>query len=284
MIAARPLYGFSGTICSTPSSVNSAYDARPIERAPRVDHLPSGAEARGPSIHHVRGLPAVVNGADDTRSNAELHCGAATRQHDRAQQSMRFVTHEISGADGMVRGFFLSRSLRPRRCHRRIFPASTRSPFCPDNSTCRAGRFVDRSDGGTRWQCNRRADRTLALADRCMGRHVAVIVIALRFRSSSIGPVMTAPRALPLLLALVLLLSSAAGQVHAAAHLDAGNASHTTLCVKCASFGQPVARTDAERGRCHSVVQCGTCCDFSAYAVEQTTHTAFQSRAPPHLR
>lgn len=95
---------------------------------------------------------------------------------------------------------------------------------------------------------------------------------------------MTAPRALPLLLALALLLSQVAGQVHAAAHLDAGNASHTTLCVKCASFDNLSLGLTPNAAAAIAVVQCGACCDFSAYAVEQTTHTAFQSRAPPHLR
>ena len=35
---------------------------------------------------------------------------------------MQFVTHEISGADGMVRGFFLSRSLAAPPASRRYFP------------------------------------------------------------------------------------------------------------------------------------------------------------------
>ena len=35
---------------------------------------------------------------------------------------MQFVTHEISGADGMVRGFFLSRSLAAPPASRTYFP------------------------------------------------------------------------------------------------------------------------------------------------------------------
>ncbi len=35
---------------------------------------------------------------------------------------MRFVTHEISGADGMVRGFFLSRSLAAPPASQAYFP------------------------------------------------------------------------------------------------------------------------------------------------------------------
>lgn len=35
---------------------------------------------------------------------------------------MQFVTHEISGADGMVRGFFLSRSLAAPPASRAYFP------------------------------------------------------------------------------------------------------------------------------------------------------------------
>lgn len=35
---------------------------------------------------------------------------------------MQFVTHEISGADGMIRGFFLSRSLAAPPASRAYFP------------------------------------------------------------------------------------------------------------------------------------------------------------------
>ena len=99
---------------------------------------------------------------------------------------------------------------------------------------------------------------------------------------------MKVPRALPILLALALLLSQHAGQAHALSHLDPGNASkegfaHTLLCAKCASFDNlslmlPASAVIAVDEPC-SPRFVGT----AVYRFVLPTITAFHSRAPPHL-
>jgi hypothetical protein len=99
---------------------------------------------------------------------------------------------------------------------------------------------------------------------------------------------MTAHRALPLLLALALLLAQQAGLAHALSHLDPhtpskSGLSHTTLCEKCSTFGQlssavPTSATivlDQSSPASHVSI-----CDSG---IVRRTVAVFRSRAPPHL-
>jgi hypothetical protein len=98
---------------------------------------------------------------------------------------------------------------------------------------------------------------------------------------------MTARRSLPILLILALLFAQQAGQAHALSHLELDSlkdgVSHTTLCAKCATFGQLssfVPATDSltldapSHVSLHTIVSCSSV---------RRTATAFQSRAPPLL-
>jgi hypothetical protein len=99
---------------------------------------------------------------------------------------------------------------------------------------------------------------------------------------------MTAHRALPLLLALALLLAQQAGLAHALSHLDPETLSkssppHTTLCEKCSTFGQlssavPTSVTiiiDQSLPTSHVRIR--------DRGVVRRTVAVFNSRAPPHL-
>jgi hypothetical protein len=99
---------------------------------------------------------------------------------------------------------------------------------------------------------------------------------------------MTAPRTLPLLLALTLLLAQQAAFAHALSHLDPGTQSkeglvHTTLCAKCSTLGQlsSVVPTSAtvDLDQSASAVQIGA----ADHSVARRAVTAFRSRAPPYL-
>jgi hypothetical protein len=97
---------------------------------------------------------------------------------------------------------------------------------------------------------------------------------------------MTAPRALPLLLTLALLLSQLAGQAHAVTHLDTSKEplAHTTLCAKCASFDNLSSMLPPSATIGTAVRLSGEQTDLAEYGFDETTRTAFQSRAPPRLR
>ena len=99
---------------------------------------------------------------------------------------------------------------------------------------------------------------------------------------------MTAHRALPLLLALALLLGQQAGLTHALSHLDRATlakegVAHTTLCAKCSTFEQLSSAVPS----CASfgIDQSSAAPTISAadHSVVRCTVTAFHSRAPPHL-
>ena len=70
---------------------------------------------------------------------------------------MRFVTHEVIGADGMVRGMFLSRSLATPPRRKRTFPAYAQWRFCRNDSTLptlqRRGSSKPRNAAATPLQC-----------------------------------------------------------------------------------------------------------------------------------
>lgn len=98
---------------------------------------------------------------------------------------------------------------------------------------------------------------------------------------------MSTRRSLPILLTLALLFAQQAGQAHALSHLDLDSlkdgVSHTTLCAKCATFGQlssfiPATASltlDAPSAvSIHIIISCSSV---------HRTATAFQSRAPPCL-
>jgi len=99
---------------------------------------------------------------------------------------------------------------------------------------------------------------------------------------------MTAPRTLPFLLALALLLGQQAGIAHALSHIDHDTQTkegfaHTSLCAKCSTFGQlssavPSSITVAidEFTSAPSIVA-------AHRDVARRTVTVFRSRAPPHL-
>jgi hypothetical protein len=98
---------------------------------------------------------------------------------------------------------------------------------------------------------------------------------------------MTAPRSLPILLALTLLFAQQAAQAHALSHLDPGSLkesiSHTTLCAKCSTFGQLssfVPSTASVAFEAPSSIALHTVVDSDS--VRRTT-TVFQSRAPPSI-
>ena len=103
------------------------------------------------------------------------------------------------------------------------------------------------------------------------------------------GTAMKAPRTLPLLVALTLLLGQQAGFAHALSHLDPGSQSkeglaHTSLCAKCASFEQlsamvpPCTAANLLRLATASQTRIGDC------GCVRRTVSAFRSRAPPILR
>ena len=100
---------------------------------------------------------------------------------------------------------------------------------------------------------------------------------------------MKAPRTLPLLVAVALLLSQLAGQVHAVSHLDAGGTSkdplpHTTLCAKCASFDNLSLLLSPTVAVGTGVLLAGVQIGAAEYEFVRLSSTPFQSRAPPHLR
>jgi hypothetical protein len=89
------------------------------------------------------------------------------------------------------------------------------------------------------------------------------------------------------LLTLALLLSQLAGQAHAVTHLDGTSKeplAHTTLCAKCASFDNLSSMLPPSATIGTVVRLSGEQIDVSEYRFDETTSTAFQSRAPPHLR
>lgn len=99
---------------------------------------------------------------------------------------------------------------------------------------------------------------------------------------------MKAPRTLPILLALALLLSQYAGQAHALSHLDPSNASkegfaHTLLCAKCASFDNLSLMLPANAVIHFDAPRCAASFGTAVYLCVLLTVTAFDSRAPPRL-
>lgn len=99
---------------------------------------------------------------------------------------------------------------------------------------------------------------------------------------------MPAARALPLLLALTLLLGQQAGISHALSHVDPDTQpkdgiAHTTLCAKCSTFEQlssvvpSCVRIDFDQASSAPPV------GADANGIVRRTVTVFRSRAPPHL-
>ena len=95
-------------------------------------------------------------------------------------------------------------------------------------------------------------------------------------------------RALPIVLALALLLGQQAGYAHALSHLNTGDPakeqlSHSSLCAKCSTFQQlssalpPTACIAVEQT--YGVVQLGA---IERDSISRTV-TVFRSRAPPIL-
>ena len=82
---------------------------------------------------------------------------------------MRFVTHEVIGADGMVRGMFLSRSLATPPLSQAHFPGVRAVAILPKrfDSADTATPWLE-ANSGTRRQRRGSTDRSLALADRCV--------------------------------------------------------------------------------------------------------------------
>jgi hypothetical protein len=99
---------------------------------------------------------------------------------------------------------------------------------------------------------------------------------------------MKAPRTLPLLVALTLLLGQQAGLAHALSHLDPGTQSkeapaHTLLCAKCASFEQLSAMVPTSTAASPQQLSSEKPTSVADYGCVRRTVTAFRSRAPPSL-
>ena len=103
---------------------------------------------------------------------------------------MQFVTHEISGADGMVRGLFLSRSLAAPPASSAYFPGIEAVAILPKqfDSAAEAIPWV-KTMAQPRRQRDRGANRAYALADRRLGRrHFGIRVIALHLPPVDLDP------------------------------------------------------------------------------------------------
>ena len=99
---------------------------------------------------------------------------------------------------------------------------------------------------------------------------------------------MTAHRALPLLLAITLLLGQQAGLAHALSHLDPdalskGGLPHTTLCEKCSTFGQLSSAVPGSAAIVFDQLSPASHVSVSDCGIVRRTVAVFRSRAPPHL-
>lgn len=99
---------------------------------------------------------------------------------------------------------------------------------------------------------------------------------------------MTTHRALPILLALTLLLAQQAGLSHALSHLDPdtlpkGGLSHTTLCEKCSTFGQLSSVVPTFATVAFDQPSSSLHISIADHGIVRRTVTVFHSRAPPHL-
>jgi len=98
---------------------------------------------------------------------------------------------------------------------------------------------------------------------------------------------MTASRALPIVLALTLLLAQQAGQSHALSHFGADSLkegfSHTTLCAKCSTFGQLSSFVPATASISFDASASVASLTVVDSGLIRRPTTAFQSRAPPFL-
>jgi hypothetical protein len=99
---------------------------------------------------------------------------------------------------------------------------------------------------------------------------------------------MTTHRALPLLLALTLLLGQQAGLSHALSHLDPdtlakGGLSHTTLCEKCSTFGQLSSAVPTSATIVFDQSSLASHVSIFDRGIVRRTVAVFRSRAPPYL-